>query len=188
MAKQTITHSCGHTATHQLCGPMAGRTRAARQLSNQLCVQCRDAARAAKSAEAAAAAWLDGLPLLDGTDTQVAYAETVRHRLLGLVAQHRYRNDSCMPTYCRQYLCEVTDAGWWADRAHYRADDVIELLCEALAYHGLWTGPRGRRRVTPAGAKLLLGIAAIDGEPPDRVLEVIAEAGLAFEEQEETGV
>jgi hypothetical protein len=82
MAKYTVEHTCGHTQVYQLYGKSSERTRKLEWLADQICTECkREAeakARADASAQAAAAAEENGFPRLQGTEKQIAWAETIR--------------------------------------------------------------------------------------------------------------
>lgn len=77
MAKYTITHTCGHTEEVQLFGKMSDRERRIAWLENQECEECR---RAKANAATAAAKDARGLADLDGTEKQVAWANTIREK------------------------------------------------------------------------------------------------------------
>jgi hypothetical protein len=82
MAKYDVTHSCGHTATHQIYGPGKERERKLDWLSTTLCYDCyatkRDAERAAGNAAAAESNQVAGLVPLVGSPKQIAWAESIR--------------------------------------------------------------------------------------------------------------
>lgn len=82
MAKYHITHTCGHTCTHNIVGPERDRARKADWLRDRPCIECAKAETAAARAEEAASATVanaaTGLVALIGSDKQVAWAETIR--------------------------------------------------------------------------------------------------------------
>lgn len=83
MAKTTFKYICGHD------GSAIGRNRRdadyqAFRLAQQDCWECRKAAETAAAAEAAQA---HGLPALTGSPKQIAWAETIRHRVLARLAE-----------------------------------------------------------------------------------------------------
>lgn len=86
MAQWTITHSCGHEETHQLYGPGTDRSRKAAWLETTLCSECYRielvARREAESAEAIASNADAGLSALTGSAKQIAWAESIRARLI----------------------------------------------------------------------------------------------------------
>lgn len=88
MAKHTITHSCGHTTTADIVGPMADRPRKETWLRSQPCGACRrsaaiDASKAQTARDTSDIAAI-GLPLaaLTGSDKQVAWATDIRARAI----------------------------------------------------------------------------------------------------------
>lgn len=88
MSKHTITHSCGHTHEYQLYGKSDERTRKIKWLETQECPACQ------KAAEAAEAAKINeelNLPVLSGSEKQIAWANCIRARL---IAAARVYNDS----------------------------------------------------------------------------------------------
>ena len=89
MAKSQITHACGHTQEHQLYGPHRQRADKEEWLRTTSCTECWRAERAAKRTEQAHADAQSnsaaGLPALTGTPKQIAWAETIRARIIALV-------------------------------------------------------------------------------------------------------
>ena len=86
MAWTQITYSCGHEDRVQMYGPGRDRERKAEWMGGRLCPTCyatqRDAAHAEQSAAATQAAQATGLPALQGSPKQIAWAETIRQTLL----------------------------------------------------------------------------------------------------------
>lgn len=82
MAKYQITHSCGHTVEHDICGPTRNRQGMADWLADRLCPDCYraeiTAERERRNASAAETNRGNGLPELTGTPKQVAWAESIR--------------------------------------------------------------------------------------------------------------
>lgn len=75
MAQYSVTHTCGHTTTHQLVGKTTDRDRRIDWLKGRDCLACH---RAAETAAAAAQAEAQQLPPLSGSDKQIAWAERIR--------------------------------------------------------------------------------------------------------------
>src|SRR3954454_11511057 len=86
MAWESIEHTCGHPARHQVYGKRDAREREMRGLSASPCPDCLAvelATERQKASEAAAAAAVEtGLPALVGTEKQIAWAERIRADLL----------------------------------------------------------------------------------------------------------
>lgn len=91
MAKYTITHACGHQQTHQLYGKSSERDRKITWLGDQPCTDCwkeqQEAERNSASATAASEAAERGLPHLQGSEKQIAWAETIRKTNLEKLAR-----------------------------------------------------------------------------------------------------
>lgn len=91
MAKYTVSHLCGHDHTHQLTGPQRTREYRLERLAGEDCPDCQSTAweanRQAKQAADAAVAAKAGLPSLEGSEKQIAWANTIRADLLRSVAQ-----------------------------------------------------------------------------------------------------
>lgn len=87
MSKYTVTHTCGHDQTYNLTGPRKNREWRIEKLEGECCANCAAAARtvkyAAESAVNAEQAASTGLPALTGSAKQIAWAETIRAKLLG---------------------------------------------------------------------------------------------------------
>src|SRR5690625_6977835 len=77
MAKYTINHTCGHEVTIQLYGKHTERDRKIAWLETQRCRHCENEAANKAAAERAEEA---GLPALEGTEKQVAWATTIPDR------------------------------------------------------------------------------------------------------------
>ncbi|WP_028478791.1 hypothetical protein [Nocardia sp. CNY236] len=79
MARYTIEHACGHEERHHLDGNKSRRTRKQQWLAEQDCWEC---ARAQQNAASAARAAEANLPKLTGSDSQIAWAVTIRDEAL----------------------------------------------------------------------------------------------------------
>ena len=86
MSKYTITRACGHSETVNIGGKVSERDRLASYEERKDCDECykakQDAARVAAAAAAAEAAKTAGLPALQGSEKQVAWAESIRANLI----------------------------------------------------------------------------------------------------------
>lgn len=96
--------------------------------------ECRDcekkrlaAEHEAENAKAAEASKEAGWPALTGTEKQIAWAETCRTNLIGLI-EKRYDDDDEVVQYVKNGIIEIlltkTTASWWID---HRNADVNEL-------------------------------------------------------------
>ena len=139
MAKYTVTHSCGHSETVQLVGP--GRERESRRewLESSPCTDCWQAEKAAKrteaTAQATAAARQAGLPTLEGSEKQVAWAETIRQQRMTDIAALTVRADAT-PKQRAQLELAVTNARqqvaahWWIETREHRLGFFLKLALD----------------------------------------------------------
>lgn len=82
MAKYRVTHTCGHNRTVSLVGKGTERERKLAWMAKQPCPDClrsEELRRAETSADA------QGLPRLDGTPKQIAWAERIRYQTLRVI-------------------------------------------------------------------------------------------------------
>lgn len=77
MAWMTLTHACGHTEEKQLYGPWRDRQRKVAAAAQYDCDECK-----AKAAEAEALE--QGLPVLKGSNPQIAWAAEIRRQAIAL--------------------------------------------------------------------------------------------------------
>jgi len=132
--EQLITHACGHEQTHYLAGYASQQERKARWLQTTSCRGCFIAGKKAAQAEAAtrdgaAVAHLD-LPVLAGSDRQVAWAMTIRaSRLATLIADHEAAAGW-------QACLAATDAKWWIDHRELSNADLLAMAAAASATVG----------------------------------------------------
>lgn len=85
--KYTVKMSCGHEVTVELFGKSADRERKiAYYEAHGLCDECAAKMRAERNAQNAMQDSQDGLPVLTGSDKQIAWAHTIRQDLLKKVA------------------------------------------------------------------------------------------------------
>ena len=116
MAKYTITHTCGHTEEIQLFGKMEDRERKIKWLESQECDGCR---KAKANAEAAAAKEARGLADLEGSEKQIAWANTIRERAYkcfdGLQQFANNPQAKAMMDGWKAKMDAETTAKWWID-------------------------------------------------------------------------
>lgn len=140
MAQYAITHSCGHTVTKQLYGPEASRRRYIAWAATEVCPDC---AKADKMAACEALEVAHGLPALDGSPKQVAWARTLRASMItdmeqtfaemaskvrpGMEQTFEERAAAVM-----QALYGCTSARWWID-----ARDIKGMALAEKAYKEL---------------------------------------------------
>ena len=80
--KYQVTFSCGHEGRVDLFGKNSEREYKLEQFARNLCPECVAAQRAKKEEEAIVAAKASGLPELDGSEKQVAWATRIRQNLI----------------------------------------------------------------------------------------------------------
>lgn len=90
MAKYGITYSCGHPGSVQIVGPIADRAgKVAWYEQHGICPACKtarhEAERAAANAASRATNAAEGLPALEGSPKQIAWAETIRREQIDKV-------------------------------------------------------------------------------------------------------
>jgi len=139
MAKYSVKHSCGHTVEIQLCGKGTERTRKLEWLATQDCPACEKAARDAKhnaaNAAAAQANASAGLPALQGSDKQIAWAETIRAGYMpGLQAKLAEMQAKVTPENAAiaaqaigitESIINNQSAAWWIDRRDHERADIL---------------------------------------------------------------
>lgn len=108
----------------------------------RVCDACHAKQRGAENAAAAEANTAAGLPTLTGSEKQVAWAETIRARLIPAVEAEittaAAEDESCEPDKLALIVAETrrrlrgqTSAHWWIDRRDLRARDLLEQIAEA---------------------------------------------------------
>lgn len=128
MSKYHITHSCGHSRTYNICGTdvHGERGRKTKWYASQPCPDCR---RAEENAAAAQSNREKGLPQLEGSPKQIAWAETIRCAAVQamdafgsqLVDPAQIAGDSQrLATLSRIHALiaetkAITSAAWWID-------------------------------------------------------------------------
>lgn len=137
MAKYHVTHACGHRTVHNLFGPYNSRQQRISELESRLCPDCWEAKRkeahAKENTAAAAKAAEAGLPALEGTPKQVAWAESIRvkaiaqvEELIAATATTPERQAQVAPLLAR--LKAQTKAAWWIDNRTLQPVDMIRAM------------------------------------------------------------
>lgn len=146
MAKYQVQATCGHSYEVQLQGAYRERERRLERLAEEACPECREAANTAQTTQraqqASEQAQADGLPELQGTDKQIAWAADIRATILEQAADLEARNAAAiaagtapieMTTQVATYLASLrtqAQASWWIDR---RSETALSLLRAAVA-------------------------------------------------------
>ena len=129
-------HACGHPSRY-LSESQAARAMIA-QWATEDCGAC---IRYARDLEAIQTARELGLPDLEGSDRQIAYARAIREDarvMLGTyVDKHSTPTDIAA---VEALLYGITDAPWWIDRKDFAADQLVAwvrpIVTIALGYKG----------------------------------------------------
>ena len=144
MAKYEITFSCGHTEERQLYGKMADRERKIAYFEEHgLCSECyrkqkelerQEANKKAKETNQAA-----GLPKLEGSEKQVAWAEKIRADILQRLKPSDKAATTPQQEEIKKYIAKEyakikneASAAWWIEnRNRIEADFKSDLLAYA---------------------------------------------------------
>ena len=129
--KTYVTFACGHEETVQLYGGAAERDRKTEWMSRACkCSACKAADRDAENAKAAEAAADAGRPALVGSEKQIAWANTIREKMIAELLKYRTdvtgvddakgKFDAAMV----KFLATNTKAGWWIDNRDCASDVV----------------------------------------------------------------
>ena len=145
MAWTEITYRCGHTGSVQLYGKADTREWKAKKIGEGVCPECQAKQDAAHDAECAAKNKEMGLPELQGTPKQIAWAESIRESAMRSMdsafekAQERAKKFRNLPEdevklnlrcleECRDDILAKTSASWWID---HRSDVLSVWTAEA---------------------------------------------------------
>ncbi len=141
MAKYDVTYTCGHTGVINLVGPGRDRQWRLDREEEKLCYNCyqeklkRD--REEANAQAAADNQEAGLPALEGTENQIAWAETIRCNFLklltvkasGVTEEHKAAHPDKwqeLQDIIRSFKSR-TAAHWWIDNRESLTDNPYDL-------------------------------------------------------------
>lgn len=135
-----VKFACGHEQNVQLYGTHEERERKIWYFENRCeCDACKAAARAAAAAEASAKAAENGLPTLEGSPKQVAWAEQIRQEIIAKAEKRidevrtasasssdpRYAEALSLADKILQDLKNNTSAKWYID---HRATNINHIL------------------------------------------------------------
>ncbi len=112
MAKYTIKANCGHEFETQLYGPNKDRERKIEWYERDgLCPECyaaqKQEARDEENAKAAENAQVQGLPELDGSEKQIAWATTIRDKMLAGMSARLDVFRAAPPAPGKEEMCET---------------------------------------------------------------------------------
>jgi len=136
MAQYSVTRSCGHTETVNLIGKHRDREwRLENVEPHKTCRACYEAELAHKKAKATAeaieAAKEMELPELAGTEKQIAWAETIRQKILSRVdgimnVKSTDEREALLPGL--DELQQIESARWWIDHRDIAPRDLEKLM------------------------------------------------------------
>ncbi len=144
MAKYEVTRSCGHTETIVLFGKLKNREwRLEKVEPSKLCTECYQAElarlREEENREAAEVAKEMNLPQLTGSEKQIAWAETIRQKMMADIDEFIYksvksemRNDPKL-LEAVEYIKGKTQARWWIDHRGMNMSYELRHLLEEAA-------------------------------------------------------
>lgn len=156
MAKYKVTYTCGHEGVVNIIGPNKDREWKLAYEEAKLCPDCYkaklEAERQKQNAEAAEANQTAGLPKLEGTEKQIAWAETIRKSILegieSKVLSKINPEQKELTLKAFEAIKRQTKASWWIDIRDISISEMKALL-----------------------AKEADVISKAESEPPDAVVE-----------------
>jgi len=145
--KYDVSHCCGHTQEHVLFGPHKDRDRKLVWLADRPCTDCWRESNRKKREEAneaaAAAAGEAGLPALTGSPKQVAWANSLRWRVMKPLLLS-FRDETQGDPEFRRFITWLrgkTDSRYWIDHRRARMDLATLPIMELI--HVVYSGQPG---------------------------------------------
>lgn len=139
MAKYEVERACGHIETVDLYGPSKNREwRLENVEAEKLCEECYKAKLAEErelaNKQAAEAAQAQGLPELEGTEKQIAWAETIRQEILAAIDDYILEDEAKDPRVIEivNHIKGKTSASWWIDHRETNRYRIRKLLESAI--------------------------------------------------------
>ena len=148
MAKYDVERSCGHVETVSLFGKVKDREWRLENIESQkLCYDCWQKQlaeeREKENKEAAEAAQEMNLPPITGSEKQIAWAETIRQKMLITIDDYIYtsvkkemRNDPSLREAVEHIKNNKTEARWWIDNRYvnepYKASTLIKTILKEI--------------------------------------------------------
>ena len=142
MAKYEVERACGHTETVVLFGKTRDREWRLARETEKLCYECWQKElkeeREKENQEAAEAAKEMYLPELTGTEKQIAWAETIRQKMLADIDEFIFRNvnkeqrNAPKLREAIEHIKSKTEARWWIDNRNTKyISDFEKLIVKA---------------------------------------------------------
>lgn len=186
MAKYDITYSCGHTDTIQFYGKTKDREWKIANEESKLCPECwkkhREEERQKQNAEAAEANQAAGLPELEGTEKQIAWAESIRENMIEAVEKQIFgkmdkekikQHPEIYQDFVKAFnaLKSHSSASWWIDHRGYDFYSLRRLMEEEI---------RALKKAESEPPKAIIEEAKAEATvyPEKRITEIVAEISL----------
>lgn len=160
MAKYDVERACGHTETVDLYGPRKNREwRIENVEAEKLCRECYLAKLAEErelaNKQAAEEAQAQGLPKLEGTEKQVAWAETIRQEVLAAIDEFIVEDEAEDPRVIEliSHIKSKVSASWWIDHretSNYRIRRLLEAAIDEVNTLKLESHPAAQDAKTEA--------------------------------------
>ena len=143
MAKYDVERACGHEETVVLFGKTKDREWRLEREAEKLCYECWQKQlkeeHEKENQEAAEAAKEMNLPELQGTEKQIAWAETIRQSMINQIEEFIYKN--VKPEHRNnpklresvEHIKSKTEARWWIDNRSLDYTSKISDLLEKAA-------------------------------------------------------
>lgn len=179
MAYYDVKHCCGHTECVQLYGPTKNREWRIHQMEQELCSECWAAELARRNAENAKKAREMELPPLQGTEKQVAWAETLR---MEFIAEYErdYANrpmrvdaglEGCSYDEYAEAMLKEPRASWWIDhKDSWWRYDMIHNVVEVARKK------QGANPLQKAALEEMMMKPAVDGIKPQGAIITLESA------------
>jgi hypothetical protein len=124
------TYSCGHEGRVNIVGPTKDRQWKADRHFEGLCPECweakKKADREAANVEAAAKAKEMELPELEGSEKQIAWANTIRVQIIDAIEEFKNRDGTTVTDAFHKTVDYViihrVKASWWIEKRYYKED------------------------------------------------------------------
>ena len=137
--KYDVTYTCGHVATIQLYGKTSERESRIKYLEGNCdCPECykaqKEAERKAENEKSAEAAETRGMQELSGSPKQVAWANTIREKVMAYIDKTMSIEDERVKNLI-QYIntsADTKSASWWIDRRDRGELEVLREIAKAM--------------------------------------------------------
>ena len=119
MAHYTVNHACGHAQTVELFGKTSQRYEKIEYMERGLCPDCyrekKQQEREQENERAGKLAKNLGLSELEGSEKQIAWANTIRQKVYEDICQSEEQHPTYGYTLVAEAISLETSAKWWID-------------------------------------------------------------------------